>query len=146
MSVVNKKYERCREALGNLYFASYNPHREEELTQTLKENMNTLLNLIEEHFDLLEKYKALQDENGRLNFNNIANNINDINYKLWLENPPLKFEELKAGDWVWDNKIKQYYQISCVFKDNREMATYGVMNGFVLYEENRYYRKQVLDE
>lgn len=61
------------------------------------------------------------------------------------DNPPLKFEEMKEGDWVWDNKIKQYYQISCLFKDNREMATYGFMNGFVLFEENRFYRKQVID-
>ena len=105
-----------------------------------------LRQLIEEHFGLLEKHKALQDENGRLNFNNIANNINDMNYKLWLDNPPLKFEEMKEGDWVWDNKIKQYYQISCLFKDNREMATYGLMNGFILYEENRFYRKQVTND
>ena len=66
--------------------------------------------------------------------------------KEHFDNPPLKFEELKEHMWVWDNKIKQYYQISCVFKDNREMATYGLMNGFVLFEENRFYRKQVLDE
>lgn len=105
-----------------------------------------LRQLINEHFELLEKHKALQDENGRLNFNNIANNINDMNYKLWLENPPLKFEEMKEQMWVWDNKIKQYYQISCVFKDNREMVTYGLMNGFVLFEENRFYRKQVTDD
>lgn len=62
------------------------------------------------------------------------------------DNPSLTLEELKPNMWVWDNKIKQYYQISCLFKDNREMATYGLMNGFILYEENRFYRKQVTND
>lgn len=66
--------------------------------------------------------------------------------KEHFDNPPLKFEELKEGDWVWDNKIKQYYKISCVYKDNGILVTDGFMNKFILFEENRFYRKQVLDE
>lgn len=139
--------EECLKALEDMAFVEGFMNLEHVLKHdgAIALKYKAIYQLIEEYFDLLEKYKALQDENGRLTFNNIANNINDMNYKLWLENPPLKFEEMKEGDWVWDNKIKQYYQISCLFKDNREMATYGLMNGFVLFEENRFYRKQVVE-
>lgn len=106
-----------------------------------------LRQLIEEHFELLEKHKALQDENGRLNFNNIANNINDMNYKLWLENPPLKFEELKAEDWVWDNFLQRYFQIWIIREESASLYyTDNYYDGAYRFEENRFYRKQVTDD
>lgn len=138
-----------------------------------KSKLDKLQQLIEEHFyipPIITAFKIYSDSTFQSftkkelieyihtiyhNWENtciVNERVIKMNYKLQSEidelksNKPLKFEELKAGMWVWDNKIKQYYQISCVFEDNREMATYGLMNGFVLFEENRFYRKQVLDE
>lgn len=61
------------------------------------------------------------------------------------DNPPLKFEELKEGMWVWDSKFKSYYKVKCTnvceylytsveFADSTEDV----------FEENRFYRKQVM--
>lgn len=108
-------------------------------------NFEGIQQLINEHFELLEKYKELKSDYDILDstFDSMGDSL--IECLKELDNPPLKYEELKEKMWVWDNKIKQYYQISCVFKDNREMATYGLMNGFVLFEQNRFYRKQVVE-
>ena len=104
-----------------------------------------LRRLIEEHFDLLRKYKNLQDENGRLNFNNIANNINDMNYKLWLENPPLKFEELKEihKNAIWDNKTKEWIFVYQNGDDTWFLSCDTDYDEKISFEENRYYRKEV---
>lgn len=102
-------------------------------------NFEGIQQLINEHFELLEKYKALQDENGRLNFNNIANNINDMNYKLWLENSPLKLEELKEGMWVFDNQIKKYRKISRIEGNKLFFDSKLGVN----FKEDKFYRKEV---
>ncbi len=68
------------------------------------------------------------------------------------DNPPLKFEELKVGMWVWDNKHKVYNCISRIyqnlypnvnaiqFKHLNESTQWG---DIIEFEENRFYRKQV---
>lgn len=101
-------------------------------------------------FEILEKYQNLQDENARLSFDKIVNNIEDMNYKLWLENPPLKWEELKVGMWVWDSRRKCLLKITRVEIDKwyRHFVHhyYDInMNETTrtLFEENRYFRKQV---
>ena len=53
-------------------------------------------------------------------------------------NPPLKFEELKAGMWVWDNKEKRYSKIESFA--GIQIYFYDYTDDF---EENRFYRKQV---
>jgi hypothetical protein len=71
-------------------------------------------------------------------------------------NPPLKFEELKEGMWVWDNKYKYYFECNpristdmteCVWY---ESFWYNTGEGYdefyedyIEFEENRFYRKQV---
>lgn len=72
------------------------------------------------------------------------------------DNPPLKFEELEEGMWVWDNKEKCYFQ--CNPRISNELAqcvTYycywcndgkdydDFIEEFEEFEENRFYRKQV---
>lgn len=59
-------------------------------------------------------------------------------------NPPLKFEELKEGMWVWDNKMVLYIRIAKIIGKTiyaedflYEFDCYGS------YEENRFYRKEV---
>ena len=61
-------------------------------------------------------------------------------------NPPLKFEELKEGMWIWDNKDKAYMKIESVcdkdwvwlYIDSSEREHIDE-----LYEPNRFYRKEV---
>lgn len=71
-------------------------------------------------------------------------------------NPPLKFEELKEGMWVWDNKYKYYFECNpristdmteCVWY---ESFWYNTGEGYdefyedyIEFEENRFYRKKV---
>ena len=62
------------------------------------------------------------------------------------DNPPLKFEELKEGMWIWDNKDKAYMKIESVcdkdwvwlYIDSSEREHIDE-----LYEPNRFYRKEV---
>lgn len=58
------------------------------------------------------------------------------------DNPPLKFEELKVGMWVWDNKRKEWCVLLAFWKDalNRYYIS-GLSDS--PFEENRFYRKQV---
>lgn len=72
------------------------------------------------------------------------------------DNPPLKFEELKEGMWVWDNKYKYYFECNpristdmteCVWY---ESFWYNTGEGYdefyedyIEFEENRFYRKEV---
>ena len=59
-------------------------------------------------------------------------------------NPPLKFEELKEGMWVWDNKKVLYIRIAKIIGKTiyAEDFLYG-FDCYGRYEKNRFYRKQV---
>ena len=72
------------------------------------------------------------------------------------DNPPLKWEELKEGMWVWDNKYEQYIKIRRVRKGRCFVGYYPNfevnpetdelcenLQGIFFFEENRYFRKQV---
>lgn len=58
------------------------------------------------------------------------------------DNPPLKFEELEVGMWVWDNKRKEWCVLAAFWNDalNRYYVS-GLSDS--RFEENRFYRKQV---
>lgn len=128
--------EECLEALNNLRANS-------ELVSCCTMNrVKVLKQLINEHFELLEKYQNLQDENARLSFDKIVNNIEDMNYKLWLENPPLKFEELKKYMWVWVKGCKMYDQIQ-ELHDFGEIKIVDFICGSLIFDEDYLYRKQV---
>lgn len=60
------------------------------------------------------------------------------------DNPPLKFEELKEGMWVWDNKMVLYIRIAKIIGKTiyAEDFLYG-FDCYGRYEENRFYRKKV---
>ena len=73
----------------------------------------------------------------------------------WLDenfdNPPLNFEEIKPGMWVWVNDMKIYRQVHRTYV--REVDDFGIeiemvqVGGLHLgFEENRFYRKEVKDE
>lgn len=71
-----------------------------------------------------------------------------------VDNPPLKFEELKEGVWVWDSKTKSYIYI---FKPlnwepeggiryAHQRITASVDGYYTDFEENRFFRREVIDE
>ena len=59
-------------------------------------------------------------------------------------NPPLKFDELKEGMWVWDNKMVLYIRIAKIIGKTiyAEDFLYG-FDCYGRYEKNRFYRKEV---
>lgn len=63
------------------------------------------------------------------------------------DNPPLKFEELKEGMFVWDNKHHTYIKIDRIWESyNKTIYFYAI--GWECcenteYEPNRFYRKEV---
>lgn len=57
------------------------------------------------------------------------------------DNPPLRFEELEEGVWVWDNKEKMFCKIVEVLI-NKISVNYHYA-GVLEFEENRFYRKEV---
>lgn len=64
-------------------------------------------------------------------------------------NPPLKFEELKEGMWVWDNKLKKYWFVIGIHKTIYKVTHLRVWEGrpyYLEFEENRFYRKEVREE
>lgn len=65
------------------------------------------------------------------------------------DNPPLKWEELKEGMFVWDNKHHTYIKIDRIWESyNKTIYFYAI--GWECcenteYEPNRFYRKEVQD-
>ena len=68
-------------------------------------------------------------------------------------NPPLKFEELKEGMWIWDNYWEEYFEISEVYSNTKEIDVLIHQNKInqkryetIKYTPNRFYRKEVVQE
>jgi len=62
------------------------------------------------------------------------------------DNPSLKFEELKIGMWVWDNKNHSWLKVIGFYGFNIHVQ-FGIgihkNDCYVEYEENRFYIRQV---
>lgn len=58
------------------------------------------------------------------------------------DNPPLKFEELEVGMWVWDDKLKEWCVLGSFWKDALNRYYVGGLSDSP-WEQNRFYRKQV---
>lgn len=90
-------------------------------------------------------------------FKDISKDVLNENYKLLQElvdNPPLKFEDLHEGMWIWDDKTKSYIYI---FKPLEwepvrgiryasHIITNSVEGYYMDFEENRFYRREVPQE
>lgn len=76
------------------------------------------------------------------------------------DNPPLKFEEIRPDDWVWDKKNKEWRQVNFagvvgkddelmfyedVFKKGVKIVAFKNFRS-VVFEENRFYRKEVVQK
>lgn len=75
-------------------------------------------------------------------------------YKSRTNNPPLKFEDLKEGMWIWDDKTKSYIYI---FKPldwkpvkgiryASHIITNSVEGYYMDFEESRFYHREVSQE
>lgn len=109
--------EECINALENILFNVGVARSDYRTSGKAKEDYCTLNSLIEEHFS----------------------------------NPPLKFDELEENMWVWDNKRKVKLLIAyCDSED--DMGYYNLSNPedykyiHFEFEENRFYRKEVVQE
>lgn len=121
-----------------------------------KEEYLNILNQIELNYDA-EYVNECHDDFCISMRNNIKQLENLI--KEHFDNPPLKFEELKKGVWLWDNKNKCYFECEpAISTDMAECVTYisfwyntgededNFFEEYEEFEENRFYRKQVKDE
>ena len=86
--------------------------------------------LINEHFELKEKYMKLLNQWGEK------------------DNLPLKFEELKEGMWVWDHICNGYVRISGIgrYPGNARLPFVTVYDSYINkrpFSENRFYRYEV---
>ena len=83
--------------------------------------------------------------------NNKANKVLNQLIDEHFDNPPLGFEELKAGMWVWNNYSKRYMLIDFIREDvlvADELQYDPKENEYdyeVQYEPNRFYRKEVVE-
>lgn len=96
----------------------------------------------------LQEYEGLY---GRIKY---VGDIRFCDYRLLrrlikehFDNPPLKFEELKEGMFVWDNNHHTYIKIDRIWESyNKTIYFYAI--GWECcenteYEPNRFYRKEV---
>ena len=108
--------EECENALDNILCNIGVARSDYRTSGKAKEDYHTLKSLIEEHFS----------------------------------NPPLKFEELNKGYPIYDNDEivcgwKFIYMIDKEYKQLLLIDEEGNVN-WVNYEENRFYRKEVVQE
>lgn len=102
----------------------------------------------EKAFDHFEKCYWDQD-NSYGAMNGVRKDLDILNKLIYehFDNPPLKFEELKEGMFVWDNKHHTYIKIDRIWESyNKTIYFYAI--GWECcenteYEPNRFYRKEV---
>lgn len=126
--------EECIKALDEIWFEANNGAI--MCGDEISEEYNEILTqLIEEYFNLKNNFEAVCDLNERLLH---------TNEKL-KENPPLKFEELKEGMWVWDNFRHVYFQIMRLPYEGI-FVELDLITGCKVWKrfgENRFYRREV---
>lgn len=123
------------------------------------EEIDTLRQLIKEHFELVEKYNRLYDECPQKceMLKQLQDEVDKYKHEYFamcdlFENPqPYKFEDLKEEMWVWDNKYDMWnhileIRINCEKKQEIEFD-YSLENDEEIYndiyEENRFYPVQM---
>lgn len=77
------------------------------------------------------------------------NNLNVL-WGLIIEhfsNPPLKFEELKEGMWIWDKEEEEWLWLCAKRKENDKeyLRVHSIYecDSVCKFEPNRFYRKEV---
>lgn len=134
-TIFNK--EQCQDCVDHIrYCLDYH-----EAATSIYDDLKVLEQLINEHFELKEKYKTLV-----LRYDSLLEEYGKLRW-----NPPLKFEELHEGMWVWDNKGKCYRELCILFEPCKEYPNGSIKawhelsqetKDFFEFEENRFYRYQ----
>lgn len=122
------------------------------------------MNIKQELELLIEKYKDKNFFTFEINYVNMAKDcLREINrlerenielrkqLKEHIDNPPLKFKELKKNMWIWDNKNKCWLYL---FKPldwepikglryAERIIEYSAEGYYMDFEEGRFYKRQV---
>lgn len=113
------------------------------------EENNRLMNFLSQQNEIIkeyqngEAYKELKRSYDELLGHAVAFQEELINLK---DNPPLKFEELEKGMWVWVKDKKMYKQVIKTYvREFDEIETVHVNGYYLGFEENRFYRYEVKD-
>ena len=140
----------------------------------VKDDYDILEQLIEEHYELVDLLKKQDLENLTIEeldkwFDRSlwhVNKVNELSKKtielsrdikskqeiidVLTTNPPLKFEEIRDGIWVWDNNWCEYFEVSEVYPKTNEFDVLIHQNKInkrryetIRFEENRFYRREV---
>lgn len=91
--------------------------------------------LIDEYFELIRKHNELEKQHMKL-------------LLQWGkdDNKPLKFEDLKEDMWVWDNIVKEYFEIFKLdeSESGKTLFVFSHPVIFKKFEENRFYKHEVI--
>lgn len=164
--------EECLKALDRIENDEYLITEDDEgylmhIVNSYKNELMTLRHLIYEHFDN-NQIDWLKKCMGEEAFNVVFSSEEEV--KKWIDrvnwhvkkvdelgrelqklksNPPLKFEEIKVGDILWDKKEKEFVKVVYKFTNsirekNLSLIYFGDEGAYdSRFEENTYYRKQV---
>lgn len=105
----------------------------------VNEAIDYAIKLINEHSELVESL------NTQSVVSTLTRDIKRLEKRIesLTDNPPLKFEELHEGMWVWDNKWKTYKQIHHL-SNRKEWSGFALSyTDWICFEENRYFRHEV---
>lgn len=111
------------------------------------EENNRLMNFLSQQNEIIkeyqngEAYKELKRSYDELLGHAVAFQEELINLK---DNPPLNFEEIKPGMWVWDNRIKAYLKIQEIWVN--KVIHFDNCCVVCFFQENRFFRYEVRGE
>lgn len=113
---------------------------DEMTTEEFNDSIVVFNNLIKEHFELVKDFMQLDKDFEQLekSYDNLYDKFHNLK--------PLKFEELKEGMWVWDNKYKEYCYIYFIAGKYPHRKYIDNCESDSEFEDNRFYRREVKDD
>lgn len=85
--------------------------------------------------------------NSALPFDEDINVMQELMHE-YFDNPPLEFEEIKKGMWIWDNARKEWVKVEAQRETYTKIVECWVIGWVLLktyeFEPNRFYRKEVV--
>ena len=117
------------------------------------EEIDTLRQLIKEHFELVEKYNRIYDECPQKceMLKQLQDEVDKYKHEYFAmcdlyENPqPYKFEDLKEDMWVWDNEKKEVIYIDFIKRNRIYFYTCKYDDGLFHrnFQDNRFFPVQM---
>ena len=116
------------------------------------------MNIKQELELLIEKYKDKNFFTFEINYVNMAKDcLREINrlerenielrkqLKEHIDNPPLRFDELEEGMWIYDKLCDEYMLVYAVIGNYADVPNQINVKrfGYIDFTENRFYRKRV---